>query len=60
MTRTQMYAIWNLAMEIQIRAIFFARSYGSEEHFKEGTALIKAKENLYQYLKENLDDTESL
>ena len=61
MTRNQFYDIWNLAMEIQTYAVLFgASTIGSEEHSKKGMALVKAKSNLYQYLKENLDDTEKL
>lgn len=61
MTRTQMYAIWNLAMEIQRQAILFGASeIGTEEHDIKGIALIQEKSNLYKYLMENLDDTERL
>ena len=61
MTSEQINKIWNLAMEIQTSGILFGASeIGTEDNDQKGINLIKAKSNLYQYLMENLDDTENL
>lgn len=58
MTLEQANKILKLAFSIQISAFSYGRSEEeSADHFENGIALIKAKKDLYQYLKENLDDT---
>lgn len=61
MTKEQVNTIWTLAMEIQFKAHEFGKAKGmTQEFIDKGEALMRAKSNLYGYLKENLDDTERL
>lgn len=61
MTQEQVDTIWKLANEIEFRTRPVIRStIGTEQYRRNVFALIRTKSKLYQYLKENLDDTESL
>ena len=57
--------IWQLMMEISSSAIAFGRAKvesedDPEECYDKASDLMQAKSKLYRYLKEKLDDTESL
>ena len=60
MTKEQADKIWKLTLNIQAMAFLYGASELTPEHSEKGIGLIRAKAKLYQYLTENIDDTQDL